>query len=59
MWLSRGDLNVGAEALLCAAQAQTIRTNYVKYHINKTSESPLCRLCGKTGERVQHITSGC
>ena len=58
-WLSRGDLKVGTEALLCAAQEQAIRTNYMKYHIDKTSESPLCRLCGKKGENVQHITSGC
>ena len=59
MRLSRGDLKVGAEALLCAAQEQTIRTNYVKYHIDKTSERPLSRLCGKAGELVQHITIGC
>ena len=58
-WLSRGDLKVGTEALLCAVQEQVMRTNYVKYRIDKTSESPLCRLCGKNGESVQHITSGC
>ena len=58
-WLSRGDLKVGTEALLCAAQEQAIRKNYIKYHIDKTSGSPLCRLCGKKGESVQHITSGC
>ena len=40
-WLPRGDLKVGTEALLCVAQEQTIRTNYVKYHIHKTSDSPL------------------
>ena len=28
-WLSRGDLKVGTEALLCAAQEQAIRTNYI------------------------------
>ena len=58
-WLSRGDLKVRTEALLCAAQEQAISTNHMKYHINKTSESPPCRLCGKKGESVQHITSGC
>ena len=58
-WLSRGDLKVGTEALLCATQEQAISTNYMKYHINKTSKSPLCRLCGKKSESVQHITSGC
>ena len=31
----------------------------MKYHINKTSESPLCRLCGEICEKVQHITSRC
>ena len=53
-WLPRGDLKVGTEALLCAAQQQAIRTSYMKYHIDKTSESPVCRLCGKKGESVQH-----
>ena len=48
--LSRGDLKVRTEALLCAAQEQTIRTNHMKYHINKSSESPRCRLCWKKGE---------
>ena len=46
-WLSRGDLKVGTEALLCAVQEQAIRTNYIKYIIDKTGESPLCRLCGE------------
>ena len=58
-WLSRGDLKVGTEALLCAAQEQAIRANYIKYHIDKTSDSRMYRLCGKKGESVQHITSGC
>ena len=58
-WLSTSDLKIGTEALLCAAQEQAIRTNYVKYQIDKTSESPLCRLCGKKGETVQHLISGC
>ena len=58
-WLSRGVLKVGTEALLCAAQEQAIRRNYMKCHIDKISESPLCRLSGKKGESVQHITSRC
>ena len=47
---SKCDLKIGTEALLCAAQEQAIRTNYVKHYIDKTSESPLCRLCGRKGE---------
>ena len=44
--------------MLCAAQEQAIRINYKKYRIDKSSDSPLCRLCGKKGKSVQHITSG-
>ena len=54
-WLSKSDLKIGTEALLYAAQEQTIRTNYVKHLIDKTSE----RLCGKKGEKVQHLVRGC
>ena len=57
-WLSISDLKIGTEALLCAAQEQAIRTNDAMYHIDRTSESPLCRLFGKTGESVQHLVSG-
>ena len=46
-WLSKGYLKIGTEALLCAAQEQAIRTNYIKRHIDKTSESRLRRLCEK------------
>ena len=38
-WLSKCDLKIGTEALLCAAQEQAKRTNYVKHYIDKTSES--------------------
>ena len=58
-WLSKSDLKIRTEAMLCAAQEQTVRTSYVKHHIDKTSESPLCKLCGKKGENVQHLVSGC
>ena len=30
-WLSKSDLKIGTEALLCAAQEQAISTNYVKH----------------------------
>ena len=53
-WLSKSDLKIGTEALLCGVQEQAIRANYIKRNIHKTSESPLCRLCGKKGESVQH-----
>ena len=48
-WLCKSDLKIGTEALLCAVKEQAVRTNYVKHLMDKTSESPLCRLCGKKG----------
>ena len=38
-WLSKSDLKIGTEVLLFAVQEQTIRRNYVKHHIENTSES--------------------
>ena len=58
-WLSESNLKIKTEALLCAAQEETIRTNNAKHHIDKTRESPLCRLCRKKVEIVQHLLSGC
>ena len=31
----------------------------VKHHIDRSIDSPLCRMYGKCGESVQHIVSGC
>ena len=58
-WLSKGDLKPETEALICAAQEQALRTNYTKYNIDKTADSPLCRLCGEKGESVGHLVSEC
>ena len=54
-WLSKSDLKIETEAFLCPAQQQAIRKNYAKHRIEKTIESPLCRLCGKKGESVQQL----
>ena len=35
-WLRKADLKIQTEALICAGQEQALRTNYVKYHIDKT-----------------------
>ena len=58
-WLSKSDLKIGTEVLLCAAPEQAILTKLVKHHIDKTSESPMCKLRGKLGESVQDLVSGC
>ena len=43
--------------MLCAAQEQAIRTNYVKHKIDKTAQSLLCRMCGKKSETISFIVS--
>ena len=50
----QSDLKVKTEATICAAQHQALRRNYTKNKIDKTSENPLCRMCGERGETVQH-----
>ena len=47
------------EAFICAAQEQAIRTNYVRYHIDKMADSPLCRMCGKRGKVCSTVVSSC
>ena len=59
LWLRNCDLKIPSEALICSAQEQAIRTNYVKYHIDKSVDSPFCRMCGETGEAISHIVSEC
>ena len=58
-WLNKGDLKAPTEALICSAQEQSLRTNYVKYNIDKTANSPLCRMCAQKGETVSHVVSEC
>ena len=58
-WLRNGFFKKETECLILAAQEQTLRTNSIKYSIDKTSETPLCRLCGDAAETVRHIVSGC
>ena len=55
LWLKSGDLKKRTEALTMAAQEQAIRTNYLKHHIDKSIDSPTCRMCGEKGETVNHI----
>ena len=43
--------------MLCTRKA--IRANNVKYHIDKSVDSPSCRMCGETGDTISHIVSKC
>ena len=58
-WSRKGVLKRETESLLCAAQQQAIRIKSVKYTIEKTSETPLCRLCNENVESVTYIISAC
>ena len=44
--MNKCDLKIGTEALIRAAQEQALHSKYVKYNIDHTGDSPLCRLCG-------------
>ena len=52
-------MEIQTEVMICAGQEQALRINYVKYHIDKTVESPLCKVCGEKGESVNHIVCEC
>ena len=56
-WLVKGDLPGCTEALLCSAQEQALRTNYAKFHIDNSVDSPTCRMCCEKGESVYHLIS--
>ena len=58
-WTRKCDLKVEMEALIFAAQEQALRTNYVKFNIYKSVDSPLCRLCNQKGETINHNLSEC
>ena len=57
--MRKRELKRETESLLCVGQEQAIRTNLVKYSIDKTSETPCCRLCNENVESVIHIISAC
>ena len=57
--MKKSDLKAETEALICAAQEEALRLNYIKFNTNKTAESPLCRMCGEKGESEGHLIRGC
>ena len=50
--LRKSNLKGYTEGLICSAQEQALRTNYVKFHIDKTGESPLSRMCRVENETL-------
>ena len=43
--------------LTCSVHEQSIWTNHIKYYIDKTAESLLCRMCGTRNVTRSHIVS--
>ena len=38
-WIAKGEVKGCTEALICSAQEQALRTNYMRFHIDHTAES--------------------
>ena len=57
--MRKSDFKGCTKALICSAQEQSIQTNYIKYNIDKTAESPLFRMCRTRNETISHIVSEC
>ena len=47
------------KTLICSAHEQSMRTNYIKYTIDKNVKSPLCRMRGTRNGAISHILSEC
>ena len=58
-WLKSSGIHYETESLICAAQEQTLATNYVRKKIWKLDVNPMCRLCKAKEETISHIVSGC
>ena len=43
----KGYLRKESEGLIMAAQDQSLQTRWVKHYIDRTTDSPKCRMCGK------------
>ena len=58
-WLKAAGLKPETEGLLIAAQNQCLATRSYHHRVLKDGTNPLCRLCNKFEESVDHIVSGC
>ena len=58
-WVTGSGLKAGTEGLIIAAQDQSLATRLHHSSIIKGGTNPLCRMCSKFDESVDHIISGC
>ena len=57
--LTSTGLKAETEGLIIAAQDQSLATRLYHSNIIKDGTNPLCRMCGKFDESVDHVISGC
>ena len=58
-WLSTSGLKSETERFIIAAQDQCLKTKYYRHKILKDGTSPMCRICSKQQETIDHFVSGC
>ena len=58
-WLKSSGLKAETEALLLAAQDQSLLTRNVQANIFRNGADPKCRFCNLQTETIDHIVSGC
>ena len=58
-WLKGTGLKAETEGLIIAAQDQSLATRLYHHRIIKDGTNPLCRLCNKYDESIDHILAGC
>ena len=52
-----GHIKKETEVMVCAAQKQALRVNWIKNHIDGQDVSPMRRFCGEPSETVIHPSS--
>ena len=58
-WREKAGVKDSTEALIMAAQEQTLNTGSIEAGVYQTGQDPRCRLCKDAPEKVHHITAGC
>ena len=58
-WLKGTGLKAETEGLIRAAQDQSLATRLYHHKMNKDGTSPLCRLCKRYDECIEHILPVC
>lgn len=59
MWLMCGQIYPETEGYMIAIQDNVIPTKNYRKHILKEDITDTCRKCGKQGETIDHVISGC